>query len=40
MFREWQFTMIRKTLIGIATLGSPVLKREDQDITFKLRLDL
>tara|TARA_Y100000310_G_C20682299_1_gene816696 strand:+ start:2104 stop:3522 length:1419 start_codon:yes stop_codon:yes gene_type:complete len=30
----------KKNLIGIATLGSPVLKKEDQDITFKLRLDL
>ncbi len=30
----------KKNLIGVATLGSPVLKKEDQDITFKLRLDL
>jgi len=30
----------KKNLLGIATLANPVLKREDQDITFKLRLDL
>lgn len=30
----------KKNLIGVATLGSPVLKKEDQDLTFKLRLDL
>jgi hypothetical protein len=30
----------KKNLVGIATLGSPILKKEDQDITFKLRLDL
>jgi hypothetical protein len=29
-----------KNLIGIATLANPVLKKEDQDLTFKLRLDI
>ena len=29
-----------KNLIGIATLADPVLKQEDQDITFKLKLDI
>jgi len=29
-----------KKLIGVATLASPVLKEEDQDLAFKLRLDL
>ena len=29
-----------KKLIGIATLADPVLKEEDQDYTFKLRLDI
>jgi len=30
----------KKNLIGIATLSNPVLKEEDQDYTFKLRLDI
>jgi hypothetical protein len=29
-----------KNLIGVATLANPVLKEEDQDLTFKLRLDI
>ena len=29
-----------KNLVGIATLADPVLKEEDQDLTFKLRLDI
>jgi hypothetical protein len=29
-----------KKLIGVATLANPVLKEEDQDLAFKLRLDL
>lgn len=29
-----------KNLIGLATLSSPVLKEEDQDYTFKLKLDI
>ena len=29
-----------KNLIGIATLANPVLKKEDQDLTFKLKLDI
>ena len=29
-----------KNLIGIATLANPVLKKEDEDLTFKLRLDI
>jgi len=29
-----------KNLIGIATLANPVLKEEDQDLTFKMRLDI
>ena len=29
-----------KNLIGIATLANPVLKKEDQDYTFKLKLDI
>tara|TARA_R100000152_G_C6781583_1_gene216397 strand:- start:447 stop:1820 length:1374 start_codon:yes stop_codon:yes gene_type:complete len=29
-----------KNLIGIATLSNPVLKKEDQDYTFKLKLDI
>jgi len=29
-----------KNLIGIATLANPVLKEEDQDLTFKIRLDI
>ena len=28
-----------KNLIGMATLGSPVLKKEDEDLTFKLKMD-
>jgi hypothetical protein len=27
-------------LVGIATLSNPILKEEDQDITFKIRLDI
>ena len=30
----------KKNLIGIATLSNPVLKEEDQDFTFKLKLDI
>ncbi len=29
-----------KNLIGLATLADPVLKEEDQDVTFKLRVDI
>ena len=29
-----------KNLIGVATLANPVLKKEDEDLTFKLRLDI
>ena len=29
-----------KNLIGIATLSNPVLKQEDEDITFKLKIDI
>ena len=29
-----------KNLIGVATLSNPVLKEEDQDLTFKIRLDI
>tara|TARA_Y100001937_G_scaffold127348_1_gene199367 strand:+ start:1519 stop:2787 length:1269 start_codon:yes stop_codon:yes gene_type:complete len=29
-----------KNLMGIATLSSPVLKKEDEDFTFKLKLDI
>jgi hypothetical protein len=29
-----------KNLIGVATLANPVLKQEDEDYTFKLRLDI
>ena len=29
-----------KNLIGIATLANPVRKQEDQDLTFKIRLDI
>jgi hypothetical protein len=29
-----------RNLIGVATLGSPVLKEENQDYTFKLKLDI
>ena len=29
-----------KNLIGVATLANPVLKKEDQDYTFKLKLDI
>ena len=27
-------------LIGVATLSNPILKEEDQDISFKIRLDI
>jgi len=30
----------RKNLIGIATLSNPILKEEDRDLTFKMRLDI
>ena len=30
----------KKNLIGVATLSNPVLKKEAQDITFKLKLDI
>ena len=26
-------------LIGVASLGSPVLKKEDEDLAFKLKMD-
>ena len=29
-----------KNLIGVATLSSPVLKKEDEDLSFKLKLDI
>jgi len=29
-----------KNLIGIATVSNPILKKEDQDLTFKLKLDI
>ena len=29
-----------KNLMGIATLANPVLKEEDQDYTFKIKLDI
>ena len=29
-----------RNLIGVATLSNPVLKEEDQDLTFKIRLDI
>jgi hypothetical protein len=29
-----------KNLIGVATLANPVLKQEDEDYTFKLRIDI
>ena len=29
-----------KNLIGVATLADPVLKEEEQDLTFKLKLDI
>jgi len=29
-----------KNLIGIATMANPVLKEEDRDYTFKLKLDI
>ena len=29
-----------KNLIGIASLADPVLKSEDEDITFKLKMDI
>ena len=29
-----------KNLIGIATLANPVLKEEDQDLAFKIKLDI
>jgi len=29
-----------KNLIGIATLSNPVLKKEDEDLSFKIRLDI
>ena len=29
-----------KNLIGIATLSSPVLKKEDEDLTIKMKLDI
>ena len=30
----------KKNLIGIATLAKPILKKEDQDISFKIKLDM
>ena len=29
-----------KNLIGIATMGSPILKQDDQELAFKLKLDI
>jgi hypothetical protein len=29
-----------KNLLGVATLSNPVLKEEDQDFSFKIRLDI
>ena len=29
-----------KNLIGVATLSNPVLKKEDEDLTFKIKLDI
>ena len=29
-----------KNLIGIATLSSPILKKEDEELTFKIKLDI
>jgi hypothetical protein len=29
-----------KNLIGVATVSNPILKKEDQDLTFKLKLDI
>ena len=29
-----------KNLIGVATLSNPILKEEDQDLAFKIRLDI
>jgi|10_taG_2_1085330.scaffolds.fasta_scaffold00051_49 hypothetical protein len=29
-----------KNLIGVASLSNPILKKEDQDLTFKLKLDI
>jgi len=31
---------VNKNLMGVATLANPVLKREDQDISFKIKLDI
>ena len=30
----------KKNLIAVATLSNPVLKKEDEDLTFKLKLDI
>jgi len=30
----------KKNLIAIATLSNPVLKKEDEDLTFKLKIDI
>ncbi len=29
-----------KNLVGVATLSSPILKEEEQDLSFKIRLDI
>ena len=29
-----------RNLIGIATMGSPVLKQDDQELAFKLKIDI
>ena len=29
-----------KNLVGVATLSNPVLKKEDQDLSFKIKLDI
>ena len=31
---------VNRNLIGVATLADPVLKQEDEDYTFKLKLDI
>ena len=29
-----------KNLIGVATLSNPILKKENEDLTFKMKLDI
>jgi hypothetical protein len=40
MYPELQSTMMTRRLIGVATLSNPVLKKEAQDLSFKLKLDI